>query len=240
MSKTKGKRPSKTAEELRELLHGDTPEETIHQFFRDRILRIGHENPRFSERFIIGAVSKFPVTPDRVPDFTSAMLNVMLSQRMGRVCFVELKKPNAPLYTNQSRMSKDLNGAWMECVETSRLLANNYHDFLRRLVKTLDESRLRQFDSIYTSLAKSTYRTTEEKVLYSLYDSFMPWCNSTIVIGRRSTLDREGLLRTMELSASTGRAIEVMTYDTVVDWLSESDENDENKPWNLFLRGWYW
>jgi hypothetical protein len=235
MSKTDGKRPSKTAKELEELLQGDSSEENIHQFFKEKIFRIGHGNPRFSEHCILGTVSKFAVTPDRIPDFTSAMLHVTLSQTASRVSFVELKKPSAPLYTNHGRMSKDLNDAWMECVETIRLLAENFRDFLRRLVKALDESRLRRFDSFYSALAKDKSGRGEEEYRHLLYESIMPWCNSIIVIGRRSTLDPEGLRRTIELSALTGGAIEVMTYDTVLNRLSEFDEDDEK----LFLPRWW-
>jgi hypothetical protein len=239
MHKKESKLQSKTAQELRHLLDADSSEETIHQFFKDSVFRIGLSNPRFSEQFIVGAVSKFPVSPDRIPDFTSAFLNIELSQRPSRISFVELKKPNAALYTGHARMSKDLNDAWMECVETSRLIADNFRDFLRRLVKALDETRFKEFDSVYDKLSKKSLGI-DEKERYFLHDSFTPWCNSVIVIGRRLTLDSEGLLRTRELSASTGRAIQVITYDTVLDWLSELDEDDARKPWNLFLRGWYW
>lgn len=240
MSETESKRPSKIAQELRELLDADSSEETIHQFFKHRIFRIGHGNPRFSKRLIVGAVSKFPVTPDRIPDFASACLNVELSQRPGRISFVELKKPSARLYTSHARMSKDLNDAWMECVETSRLIADNFRDCLRRLVMALDETHLEQFDSTYDALSKGARARGEELHPQMIFEPFMPRCNSIIVIGRRSTLDSEGILRTRELSASTATGIEVITYDTVLDWVSGLSEDDEKEAYNIFFRGWYW
>lgn len=226
-------------EELRNLIDRDPSEEIIHQFFKDTIFRIGHGNPRFSERFIDGTVSKFPITPDRIPDFTSVFLNVARSQRSSRVSFVELKKPSSPLFTGRGAMSKDLNDAWMECVESSRLMADNFRDCLRRLVKSLDAKRLQEFDAAYAMLAKAGQGDDQEH-RHDMYDMWMPWCNSVIVIGRRSSLDSEGLLRTRELSASTGRTIQVVTYDTVLDWVSEADKGENRDYRNVFLRGWYW
>ncbi len=221
---------SQTAQDLRLLLDRDPPEEEIHEFFSAHVLKIGHGNPRFSDRFIAGAISKFPITPDRVPDFVSVVLNVKRSQRSSRVTFIELKKASSALYTSHGRMSKDLNDAWMECVETSRLMANNFRDCLRRIVKTLDQKRLDEFNSVYDTLPSRGNESTQ------YYDEHMPWCNSVIVIGRRSSLDSDGLMRTRELSASTARGIQVITYDTVLDWVAEAGEDG----WSLFDRGWYW
>lgn len=225
------------AQALATLLDSNPTEEEIHQFFKDAIFSIGHGNPSFSERFIIGAISKFPVTPDRVPDFTLVGLNVVPSQTPGRVTFVELKKPDSLLYTSHSRMSKDLNDAWMECIETSRLMADGYRDCLRRLVKILDNQRLKQFVRTYDRLKKQGKKKRGGRDF--LLNNFMPWCTSVIVIGRRSTLDAEGLLRTRELSASTSQTITVMTYDTVLDWVAEADEDDYYRPWSPFMRGWW-
>ena len=79
------KQSSAIADELRGLLDGDPPEEVVHQFFADRIFRLGHGNPRGSERFVAGTVSKFPITPARIPDFCSVVLNVQTSQTPSRV-----------------------------------------------------------------------------------------------------------------------------------------------------------
>ncbi len=230
---------SAVAEELRGLLKGSPSEEIVHQFFADRVFRIGHGNPRAREQLIAGTVSKFPITPDRIPDFCSAVLWVGPTQSPSRLSFVELKKPSSLLYAGQRRMSKDLNDAWVECVETSRLMADNFRDFLRRLVKALDESRLREFDKAYGMLESSDVRSEAEE-RYTRYDMFMPRINSVIVIGRRASLDSEGLLRTRELSASTSSAITVITYDTVLDWMSGTDDDEYRGAWNMFMRGWYW
>jgi hypothetical protein len=234
--KRKSKGSQEKAQALATLLDSNPTEEEIHQFFKDEIFGIGHVDPYFSERFIIGAIPKFPVTPDRVPDFTLVRLNVVSSQTPGRVTFLELKKPDSLLYTSHSRMSKDLNDAWMECIETSRLMADGFRDCLRRLVKTLDKQRLKQFVRTYDRLKKQGKE--ERGIRDFLLDNFMPWCTSAIVIGRRSTLDAEGLLRTKELSASTSQTITVMTYDTVLDWVAEADEDDYYQPWNPFMGGW--
>jgi hypothetical protein len=124
-------------------------------------------------------------------------------------------------------MAKNLNDAWMECIETSRLIAENYHDCLRRLAKMLGKAHLKEFDSMYGEIEKDL-------------EMSMPWCTSVIVIGRRSTLDAEGLLRTRELSASTGQAIRVITYDTVLDWVGEMSEDSHWNTWGPFGQNWYW
>jgi len=130
-------------------------------------------------------------------------------------------------------MSKDLNDAWVECVETSRLIADSFREFLRRLVKALDQKRFLGFDKAYGTLEGESSDLRH----YLLYDTLMPRINSVIVIGRRASLDSEGLLRTREISAATGNAIRVVTYDTVLDWISEADDEDRS---NIFMRGWYW
>jgi hypothetical protein len=217
MTRKSDKAENKAAQELKQLLNRCPPEEEIHQFFAENILKIGHGNPRLSERFIAGAISKFPITPDRIADFASAVLKCGHSQTPSRLTFIELKKADSVLFTGHSRMSKDLNDAWMECVESSRLMADNFRDCLRRIVKTLKKDRLDEFN-----------RSIDED---------MPFCNSVIVIGRRSSLDSDGLRRTKELSASTGYGIRVITYDTVLDWIAEADEDSS---WSFFDRGWYW
>jgi hypothetical protein len=106
-------------------------------------------------------------------------------------------------------------------------------------VKALDGKRIREFDRAYEMLEKADRRSDNQHA-YILYDMLMPRCNSVIVIGRRSSLDPEGLLRTRELSASTGNSIRVITYDTVLDWTSEADDDEYRGGWNMFMRGWYW
>ena len=231
------KEPSAVAEELRSLLDGNPSEEIVHQFFADRIFKVGHDNPLASAGFIAGTVSKFPITPDRIPDFCSAVLNVKPSNQLSRVSFIELKRPSSPLYTGRRLMSKDLNDAWVECVETSRLIADNFRDFLRRLVKALDAECLREFDRIYGMLG-TEWRPESAHDFYQ-YEMLMPRCNSVIVIGRRASLDSEGLLRTRQFSASTGYAISVITYDTVLDWTSAADKDGYRRS-GMFMSGWYW
>jgi hypothetical protein len=231
MNRKGDQQESQAARDLRQLLDADPTEEDVHQFFAEHVLKIGHGNPRISDRFIAGAISKFAITPDRIPDFVSVLLNVRPSQRDSRVTFVELKKPNTPLYTSHSRMSKDLNDAWMECVESSRLMADNFRDCLRRIVKSLDQKRLAEFNSAYDASTEEGGKHTEVQI----YDERMPRCHSVIVIGRRSTLDAEGLMRTRELSASTCSAIQVITYDTVLDWIAEGGDD----AWSPF-HSWFW
>jgi hypothetical protein len=202
-------------ENLKSLLDGDTTEEEIHVFLDRHSLLFRPSVLDFGEPFIQGVISKFPVTPDRIPDFTVAMLNVQRSQMPSRLIFVEIKRPSAKLYVDHGRMSKDLNDAWMECVETARLLGMNFRDCLRRIVKTLDDKRLGEFGQIYEFSMKRHHERS------GFYMHEIPLCCSIIVIGRRSSLDNEELLRTQELSASSGRAIQVITYDTILDALEK-------------------
>lgn len=237
MTDETSKSPRKIAQELRELIDSSPSEETIHRFFEDKIFSIGQGNPQFTERFIMGTASKFPITPDRIPDFTIAMLNTQLTQRQNRITFIELKRPDSSLYTSHARMSKDLNDAWMECVETSRLMAENFRDCLRRLIKTLNKSCLKEFEANYKKLKKIPRHIKHGRDFF--ISKVMPWCNSVILIGRRSTLNSEELLRTQELSASTGQSIRVITYDAVLDWIAEAGEDDYRGRWSPFMRNWY-
>lgn len=216
-------------QKLRSLLDSDPTEEQVHQLFTELSLIFWRRGPLFNERFIQGILSKFPIAPDRIPDFTSVILNVRRSQMPSSVTFIELKRPSAKLYTDHGRMSKELNDAWMECVENARLMGLNFRDCLRRIVKTLDAKRLEQFEAFYASSANR-----ENELDREFYSKEIPSCRSVIVIGRRSRLDSEGLLRTQELSASSGRTIQVVTYDTVIDALEE-------EPIGFVSRFfWYW
>lgn len=216
MTRKSDKPETKVAQEFRELLDSSPPEEDLHQFLGEHVFKIGRGNPHVGRGLLSGALSKFPIAPDRIPDFTVAVLNFGRLQTRSRLTFIELKKADSALYASHSRMSKDLNDAWMECVETSRLMAVNFRDCLRRIVKRLESES-------FSELERSI-------------DEDMPSCNSVIVIGRRSSLAAEDIRRTRELSASTHGAIRVITYDTVLDWVSEAGED----PWSFFMRGWYW
>lgn len=225
------------AGELRALLDCQPAEEVVHQFFKDRVFEVGVDDWLVLHQpigsIVGGVLSKFPITPDRIPDFTVASLNNGMFQTSSRISFVELKRPGSSLYTARGTMSKDLNDAWMECVETSRLVGEDLRNFLRRLVVALDKTRLWALNAAYSTL--SAARETDHSA-----DLFLPWCTSVIVIGRRMSLDSEGMLRTRELSASTARNIQVVTYDTVLDWLVAREEVGGGAGMRGFVRDWYW
>ena len=94
------------------------------------------------------ALPKFPITADRIPDLTLIDIQEEHSNAADRIIFVELKKPSAKLYVGRGRISKDLNDAWAESLDSLRLVGIVYSDFVRRvetkLAVRVQNARFRQ------------------------------------------------------------------------------------------------
>lgn len=125
----------KVRSELKNLIESNPSEETIHNYLFSRPEIFGRKNKIFISKVIVeGIISKFPITPDRIPDITIARLEIRRTQHPHFIKIVELKKPDSKVFVNHNRMSKDLNDAWMECIEASRLIGLNFQDYLRRII----------------------------------------------------------------------------------------------------------
>ena len=216
-----------SAQGLRDLLDSDPTEEIVHQFLKQNDFLFTLTQSECS-RAVEGFLSKFPITSDRIPDFTSVGLSLELSQIANRVTFVELKRPSAQLFNKSGRMSQELNDAWIECVESLRLVGANYQDFLRRVVKRISSDRLERFNTYY-QMATADIRDSLEK----WPPCHMPWFNCVIVIGRRHNLTSEEMLKTQEFSFSTGRSIEVVTYDALLERMTK-DDGGRNAHWRFW------
>jgi hypothetical protein len=208
--------------EFGELVAADPSEEQVHQFLdAHRPLLACLYSPftiRYEDYAFAGALSKFPVAPDRVPDFTLFCIQDEVSNMADEIIFLELKKPSARLYTGRGRMSRDLNDAWAECIGTIRVIGTAYEDFLRRLQK-----------SVAKTIRGSTFR-------------HLPFIKSIILIGRRSSLSPEEFNRIHEVSACTSQTIRIMTYDSLLqinqDRLRDIEEiQAQNADWKLQKRG---
>lgn len=192
----------KLADVFQALLEADPPEEEIHRFIDDHCIILGApRRESYGDLHLQGVESKFPVAPDRIPDFTVFELQPKSMQYThSDMKFIELKRPSAKLYAEHGRMSKDLNDAWMESQESLRLFQSNYADVIRRLIKNAKNEKPTRF--------------TADNV-----EPPRPTCS--IVIGRRSALDSEALARTRNLS---NRDIRIVTYDYILDELRISAE----------------
>lgn len=193
------------ADEFESLLDSEPDKETIHTFMNENTLLFGTPQRHASSGWSLeGLESKFPLTPDRIPDFMIYYLrrDSMKEQYISSwLHFIELKRPSARLYVAHNRMSKDLNDAWMESKESLRLFTSNCRDVLRRLLKTTTEQ--------YATIANTN-------------GIEMPRARCTILVGRRSSLDAESLARTRHLSEAN---IKVFSYDYVLDQLRIAAEN---------------
>jgi hypothetical protein len=208
--------------EFQKLLSNNPSEENVHQFLEKNtiILRFFLSGFPITEG-IYGVFSKFPITIDRIPDFTLVEIPMpKLRQYPGQIVFIEIKRPDAKLFTKNGRLSKDLNDAFTECLDNIRLISYNYEDFLRRLVKRTGP------------IGAKTYKQIK-KCINAYVDSVFldfPQIFSTIVIGRRSTLTYDEIMKVRMMWASTGRAIMIFTYDALLDFLkSRTDENASPK-----------
>lgn len=201
-----------------ELLLGKSPhEEDIHTFIVDHPFVLGHSSRYIvNERVAEGLLTKFPVAPDRVPDFVFLSVALTRTQHPNRIDVFELKRPDTQLFSSHNRLSKDLNDAWMEVVETQRLLGLNYSDFLRRAITMV----LKNYEN----------GNQHGRYLPNLTDSIMrPRCSFRILIGRRQSLSPEELMRISELGFSTNFSISIATYDSLLDDLRGRPDGETSR-----------
>jgi hypothetical protein len=197
------------ADDFERLLARSSAEEKIHAFIRKHPSLLAVSTYK-SERATQGLLSKFPISPDRIADFVYLSLALHDPQYPDRIDVFELKRADVSLFTTHNRFSKDLNDAWMEGVESLRLISLNYQDFVRRALKRLIAPR--EMRQTYMSAVVSDYRRPRVRV--------------RIVIGRRSSLSAEDRARVRELDFSTNSSIAVVTYDTLLDELREREATD--------------
>ena len=211
------------AGEFERILDSDPDEEEVHQFFVRNPGLFGTPNFGGSE-VISGALSKFPVSPDRIPDFSVFTLYLRYTQYESVVDLIELKRPSARLFVRRGRMSKDLNDAWAESQDSLRLLRGVYRDFLRRAVVQLQSSRVDVFDDWY---GKKPMDSPPSPGGMRLQD--IPELTCRIFIGRRSSLTDDDIARTKEITRITGGQIRVLTYDLFLDNLRDEAEFQRNR-----------
>lgn len=208
------------ATEFEQLLASPCDEETIHQFIYDHPIILGVENRvRTGYKFVEAAISKFPVSPDRIPDFAVANIPLEPMQCHNRISFIELKKADEQLFVQHGRMSRALNDAWIECADTKRIFAKSYRDFLRRLLKQVDGAQLEPLEHMF-QLADLDPRDPRKPNAADSWNDWMPIDSHFVFIGRRSTLSAEDLDRVRELSRNS--SVEVFTYDFIIDQLREA------------------
>lgn len=211
------------AESLAELLSRDPSEEEVQKFFSLNHSIFGLPGPIYRGiKIVHGVLPKFHLTPERIPDYTLASFPLTRTQFPSGLSFIEIKKPSAPIFSQHNRLSRDLNDAWIECVDTLRLVGLNYLDTLRRITAKIDANLEKEAEAYFENMKGLDIRHFG-----------MPRCKAVIVIGRRSSLDSEDLLRLQHLGLSTGWAISVLTYDSVLDSLQNYDDN--YGPWH-----WAW
>ncbi|MBN2396512.1 MAG: DUF4263 domain-containing protein [Candidatus Atribacteria bacterium] len=197
-------------------IDSDCSEEEVHQLFSENPIVFGlNEKLRYSNSLLEGMISKFPISPDRIPDFILINLGIELTQTPHSISIIELKRVNAKLFLDHNRMSKDLNDSWMECIESFRILGLNYQDFLRRLINKITDDF--EYKKYLEYLKRGVLDDTKR---FNSYYPRIPRIQSKIIIGRRKSLTNDDLLRIQELSASTNWAIGIETYDSIIDRLN--------------------
>lgn len=199
--------------EFSRVLEAAKSEEEIHKFVANNEIILTRDNSNFREDMISGVLSKFPITPDRIVDFF--IFRYSLGRTQGppnTIQIIELKQPSTKIFVQNGRMSRDLNDAWMECTEASRLLALNYKDVLRRSAKLV-----RSKVEIDENVPDSEYSRGSAKVGQLSLAPPRLWCE--IFIGRRDTLDNEELDTLRALMRNGG--ISAFTYDHLLDRLTE-------------------
>lgn len=199
---------AKALEDLRVLVRDNASEEVVHQHLVANPSLLYNRREDDSE-VVSGIISKFPVSPERIPDFSILGLPIGRTQYAGHLTFLELKRPDARLFVSKGRLSQDLNDAWMEAIECLRLVGTSYREVLHRLVARVAKDRLKEFEKQYvnTDISDLSYR--------------MPYCTVEIVIGRRKGLDDDELLRVRELTATTNRTVRILTYDGFVEHVDD-------------------
>lgn len=212
-SETKSTTIRSLIERFSEILEESSNEEEVHQFVAQNEVILTERSSFYRNEAISGMISKFPITPDRIVDFFVFHYDLGLTQGPpNRMKIIELKQPKSKVLVQNSRMSKDLNDAWMECTEATRLLALNYKDVLRRSAKAVRQSVV-----IDEEVPKRDYgRLSTKEGHLSLA---APSLDCEIFIGRRGTLSGEQLDTLRALMNHGG--VSAYTYDHLIDRLKD-------------------
>lgn len=190
-----------TSDDFERLLAENPREEKIHAFVKSHPALLDVYPGGSRDNVTEGLLSKFPIAPDRIADFVYLSVALDGRQYPDRIDVFELKRADVALFTTHNRFSRDLNDAWMEAVESQRLIGLNYKDFVRRAVKRL--------------ISKSN-STAKPYVSAFMSDYGRPRVRVRILIGRRAMLSAEDRMRVRELDFSTNSSIAVVTYDSLL------------------------
>jgi hypothetical protein len=208
---------------LSHLLDSNPPEEVVHQFLLENpFLFSPHDNPQASRFGINGYVSKFPLSPDRIPDFVLPFLACCGRRNGSRINLLELKPPAARLLTWQGRMSSDLNDAFTESLDSLRVFRHAFPDILQRLHHSILENM---------STAQRERDTQSREFVPSCNMYYPPNYKCFVLIGRRRTLDTRDLHRIAHIYKETRGTIRIAPYDFLLDALDRAMSQGKCYAW---------
>ena len=186
---------------LSQLLDSNPPEEGVHQFLLENpTLFAPHDYPQVSRVGINGYLSKFPLTPDRIPDFVLPHLACYGRRSGSRINVLELKQPTARLFTGRGQMSSELNDAFNESLDSLRVFRYTFPDILPCLHHAIVENM---------SASQREQDTKSGKFAPSSDMYYPPGYKCFILIGRRKTLDPHDLHRMKRIFDETRGTIRI-------------------------------
>jgi len=196
-------------DKLSHLLDSNPPEEGVHQFLLENpSLFWPHDYPKASQFGLNGYLSKFPLSPDRIPDFVLPHLACYGRRSGSRINVLELKQPAARLFTGQGRMSRDLNDAFDESLDSLRVFRHAFPDILQRLHHAIVENM---------SAAQREHDTKSGEFVPSSDMYYPPDYKCFVLIGRRRTLGPHDLHQMKRIFEKTRGTIHIATYDFLLD-----------------------
>ncbi len=138
----------KVRNEFGTIIDSDCPEETVHSFLGSHGYLLDAFRSRWRAISDFSAVlSKFPITADRIPDFTLIDRHESCPD-FDAVTFVEIKRPNSRIFVDRGRLSRHLNDALIEAIDCFRLFEEVLDDYWRRVSKRLNRAPPRQLSTL--------------------------------------------------------------------------------------------
>ena len=154
--------------------------------------------------------TEYHLGPDERTDFM-----IVHGRSFPDITMIELKSPQAPLFTSDGKMSKELNEGMTMTLNRMFMVNNEYDHHYNRISNEIDElfrSVRRSYQGVYAKYTKGNF-----EVPFAKYAKF--W--GVVVIGRESDLNRDHRFR--EGVARFLGHIKIHTYDSIINTLREFD-----------------
>lgn len=187
---------------LEQMIEAGAKEPEVQKFFRDNpwilLIHFGHQEGVCYTEYFLG--------PDERTDFL-----LIHGRSFPDVTLIELKSPQANLFTKDGKMTKELNEGMVMTLNRLFMVNHEYDHFYNRLSNETDElykDVKRSYQGVYAKYTKGNFQ-----VPFAKFIKF----GGVVVIGRESNLKSDHRFRD-SVNRFLGQ-IKIQTYDSIINTL---------------------